>query len=276
MSVYNDTLGILKKYNIKADKSLGQNFLISDEVVEKIVEEADINKEDTVIEIGPGLGVLTNLLLKKSNDVKVIELDERMVNILKSRFILSKNLTIIYNDVLKVDLKELTKNAKGKVKVVANLPYYISTPIIMKLLEANDIIDEIIVMVQKEVADRLTAKTGTRLAGAITYEVEYFSNSEEIIKVTKDCFIPSPKVDSAVIKLTLKKNIEKNNLDKLFKIIKSAFSQRRKTLENALLNSGMVESKEQLEKIYNELGFEKNVRGEKLTLEDYINLSKFL
>lgn len=276
MSVYNDTLGILKKYNIKADKSLGQNFLISDEVVEKIVEEADIKKEDTVIEIGPGLGVLTNLLLKKSNDVKVIELDERMVNILKSRFILSKNLTIIYNDVLKVDLKELTKNAKGKVKVVANLPYYISTPIIMKLLEANDIIDEIIVMVQKEVADRLTAKTGTRLAGAITYEVEYFSNSEEIIKVTKDCFIPSPKVDSAVIKLTLKKNIEKNNLDKLFKIIKSAFSQRRKTLENALLNSGMVESKEQLEKIYNELGFEKNVRGEKLTLEDYINLSKFL
>lgn len=276
MSVYNDTLGILKKYNIKADKSLGQNFLISDEVVEKIVEEADIKKEDTVIEIGPGLGVLTNLLLKKSNDVKVIELDERMVNILKSRFILSKNLTIIYNDVLKVDLKELTKNAKGKVKVVANLPYYISTPIIMKLLEANDIIDEIIVMVQKEVADRLTVKTGTRLAGAITYEVEYFSNSEEIIKVTKDCFIPSPKVDSAVIKLTLKKNIEKNNLDKLFKIIKSAFSQRRKTLENALLNSGMVESKEQLEKIYNELGFEKNVRGEKLTLEDYINLSKFL
>lgn len=276
MSVYNDTLGILKKYNIKADKSLGQNFLISDEVVEKIVEEADIKKEDTVIEIGPGLGALTNLLLEKSDDVKVIELDERMVNILKSRFILSKNLTIIYNDVLKVDLKELTKNAKGKVKVVANLPYYISTPIIMKLLEANDIIDEIIVMVQKEVADRLTAKTGTRLAGAITYEVEYFSNSEEIIKVTKDCFIPSPKVDSAVIKLTLKKNIEKDNVDKLFKIVKAAFSQRRKTLENALLNSGMIESKAQLEKIYNELGFEKNIRGEKLTLEDYINLSKFL
>ena len=275
MSVYNDTMAILKKYKISADKSLGQNFLVSDEVVEGIVESANINKEDIIIEIGPGLGVLTNLLLEKSDDVIAVELDNRMVEIISDRFKEKTNLTVIHEDILKVDLKELLNNRKksenSKVKVVANLPYYISTPIIMKLLEQNQIIDEIIVMVQKEVGQRLTAKTGTRVAGAITYAVEFYSDATAIINVPKESFVPSPKVESAVIKLKIKSKTQNVNKEMLFKVIKTAFSQRRKTLSNALVNGGIVE-KNKLEEVLEKAGLEKNVRGENLTLEDFIKL----
>lgn len=275
MSVYNDTMAILKKYKISADKSLGQNFLVSDEVVEGIVESANINKEDIIIEIGPGLGVLTNLLLEKSDDVIAVELDNRMVEIISDRFKEKTNLTVIHEDILKVDLKELLNNRKksenSKVKVVANLPYYISTPIIMKLLEQNQIIDEIIVMVQKEVGERLTAKTGTRVAGAITYAVEFYSDATAIINVPKESFVPSPKVESAVIKLKIKSKTQNVNKEMLFKVIKTAFSQRRKTLSNALVNGGIVE-KNKLEEVLEKAGLEKNVRGENLTLEDFIKL----
>ena len=275
MSVYNDTMAILKKYKISADKSLGQNFLVSDEVVEGIVESANINKEDIIIEIGPGLGVLTNLLLEKSDDVIAVELDNRMVEIISDRFKEKTNLTVIHEDILKVDLKELLNNRKksenSKVKVVANLPYYISTPIIMKLLEQNQIIDEIIVMVQKEVGQRLTAKTGTRVAGAITYAVEFYSDATAIINVPKESFVPSPKVESVVIKLKIKKQTQDINKEMLFKVIKTAFSQRRKTLSNALVNGGIVE-KNKLEEVLEKAELEKNVRGENLTLEDFIKL----
>ena len=275
MSVYNDTMAILKKYKISADKSLGQNFLVSDEVVEGIVESANINKEDIIIEIGPGLGVLTNLLLEKSDDVIAVELDNRMVEIISDRFKEKTNLTVIHEDILKVDLKELLNNRKksenSKVKVVANLPYYISTPIIMKLLEQNQIIDEIIVMVQKEVGDRLTAKTGTRVAGAITYAVEFYSDATAIINVPKESFVPSPKVESVVIKLKIKKQTQDINKEMLFKVVKAAFSQRRKTLSNALVNGGIVE-KNKLEEVLEKAELEKNVRGENLTLEDFIKL----
>lgn len=278
MSVYNDTREILRKYNIKADKSLGQNFLISDEVVEGIIETANINKEDIIIEIGPGLGVLTNLLLEKSDDVIAVELDNRMVEIINDRFKKKTNLTVIHEDILKVDLKKLLNNRKksesSKVKVVANLPYYISTPIIMKLLEQNQIIDEIIVMVQKEVGDRLTAKTGTRLAGAITYAVEFYSTATSVIKVPKESFMPSPKVESVVIKLNVKKEFEKVNQKLLFKIIKLAFAQRRKTLENALINGKMINNKMEMKLIYIKLGLKKTVRGENLTLKQYILLCR--
>lgn len=279
MSVYDDTREILKRYNIKADKSLGQNFLISDEVVDGIVESANIEKEDIVIEIGPGLGVLTNLLLQKSNNVIAVELDPRMVSILKDRFKEKDNFTIIHEDILKVDLAKIInerKSSNSRVKVVANLPYYISTPIIMKLLENNEIIDEIIVMVQKEVGDRLTAKTGERLAGAITYAVSYYSNASKVIDVPKESFIPSPKVESVVIKLELKKNVQEENKELLFKIIKSAFAQRRKTLENALINGKIVTSKERIQEIFDKLGIEKNVRGENLSLEQYESLCKII
>ena len=279
MSVYDDTREILKRYNIKADKSLGQNFLISDEVVDGIVESANIEKEDIVIEIGPGLGVLTNLLLQKSNNVIAVELDPRMVSILKDRFKEKDNFTIIHEDILKVDLAKIInerKSSNSRVKVVANLPYYITTPIIMKLLENNEIIDEIIVMVQKEVGDRLTAKTGERLAGAITYAVSYYSNASKVIDVPKESFIPSPKVESVVIKLELKKNVQEENKELLFKIIKSAFAQRRKTLENALINGKIVTSKEKIQEIFDKLGIEKNVRGENLSLEQYESLCKII
>ena len=279
MSVYDDTREILKRYNIKADKSLGQNFLISDEVVDGIVESANIEKEDIVIEIGPGLGVLTNLLLQKSNNVIAVELDPRMVSILKDRFKEKDNFTIIHEDILKVDLAKIInerKSSNSRVKVVANLPYYISTPIIMKLLENNEIIDEIIVMVQKEVGDRLTAKTGERLAGAITYAVSYYSNASKVINVPKESFIPSPKVESVVIKLELKKNVQEENKELLFKIIKSAFAQRRKTLENALINGKIVTSKERIQEIFDKLGIEKNIRGENLSLEQYESLCKII
>ena len=275
MSVYNDTMAILKKYKISADKSLGQNFLVSDEVVEGIVESANINKEDIIIEIGPGLGVLTNLLLEKSDDVIAVELDNRMVEIISDRFKEKTNLTVIHEDILKVDLKELLNSRKksenSKVKVVANLPYYISTPIIMKLLEQNQIIDEIIVMVQKEVGQRLTAKTGTRVAGAITYAVEFYSDATAIINVPKESFVPSPKVESAVIKLKIKSKTQNVNKEMLFKVIKTAFSQRRKTLSNALVN-GVIVEKNKLEQVLEKAGLEKNVRGENLTLEDFIKL----
>ncbi len=279
MSAYNDTIGILEKYKIKANKDLGQNFLINDDVIEKIIEKSQIEKNDLIIEIGPGLGVLTNLLLEKSDNVVAIELDKRMVEIISKRFILKNNLQIINEDVLKVDLNKLINERKkqtniNKVKIVANLPYYISTPIIMKLLEEKLEIDEIIVMVQKEVAQRLVAKTGTKDVGAITYAVEYFSEAEKVIDVPKESFIPSPKVESAVIKLKIRKEayVQVKDEKMLFDIIQKSFSQRRKTLVNALVNGKIVESKEKAEKIIKELNINENIRGEKLTLEDFARI----
>lgn len=279
MSAYNDTIGILEKYKIKANKDLGQNFLINDDVIEKIIEKSQIEKNDLIIEIGPGLGVLTNLLLEKSDNVVAIELDKRMVEIISKRFILKNNLQIINEDVLKVDLNKLINERKkqtniNKVKIVANLPYYISTPIIMKLLEEKLEIDEIIVMVQKEVAQRLVAKTGTKDVGAITYAVEYFSEAEKVIDVPKESFIPSPKVESAVIKLKIRKEayVQVKNEKMLFNIIQKSFSQRRKTLVNALVNGKIVESKEKAEKIIKQLNINENIRGEKLTLEDFARI----
>lgn len=279
MSAYNETIGILEKYKIKANKDLGQNFLINDDVIEKIIEKSQIEKNDLIIEIGPGLGVLTNLLLEKSDNVVAIELDKRMVEIISKRFILKNNLQIINEDVLKVDLNKLINERKkqtniNKVKIVANLPYYISTPIIMKLLEEKLEIDEIIVMVQKEVAQRLVAKTGTKDVGAITYAVEYFSEAEKVIDVPKESFIPSPKVESAVIKLKIRKEayVQVKDEKMLFNIIQKSFSQRRKTLVNALVNGKIVESKEKAEKIIKKLNINENIRGEKLTLEDFARI----
>ncbi len=283
MSVYEETQAILNTYKIQANKSLGQNFLIDDNVIESIIESSEIEKEDLIIEIGPGLGVLTDRLLKKSDNVVVIELDKRMIEILKNRFCLNKNLEIINDDVLKVDLEELIKNKKqqkqiNKVKIVANLPYYISTPIIMKLLENQLEINEIIVMVQKEVAERLSAKTGEREAGAITYAVEYYAQAKKVIDVPKESFIPSPKVESQVIKLEVRTNpkikIEDEKL--LFDIIQKSFMQRRKTLSNALINSRILENKEEVEEMFKTLEIESNIRGEKLTLEEFGKIANYV
>lgn len=283
MSVYEETQAILNTYKIQANKSLGQNFLIDDCVIEKIIESSNIEKEDLIIEIGPGLGVLTERLLKKSNNVVVIELDKKMIEILQNRFCLNRNLEIINNDILKVDLEKLIKNKKeqtniNKVKIVANLPYYISTPIIMKLLENRLEISEIIVMVQKEVAQRLGAETGKREAGAITYAVEYYAKATPIIDVPKESFIPSPKVESQVIKLEVRQNpkIEVEDEKLLFNIIQKSFMQRRKTLSNALINNRILDSKEEVEKMFKTLEIPSNVRGEKLTLEEFGKIANYV
>lgn len=283
MSVYEETQAILNTYKIQANKSLGQNFLIDDCVIEKIIEASNIEKEDLIIEIGPGLGVLTERLLKKSNNVVVIELDKKMIEILQNRFCLNRNLEIINNDVLKVDLEKLIKNKKeqtniNKVKIVANLPYYISTPIIMKLLENRLEISEIIVMVQKEVAQRLGAETGKREAGAITYAVEYYAKATPIIDVPKESFIPSPKVESQVIKLEVRQNpkIEVEDEKLLFNIIQKSFMQRRKTLSNALINNKILDSKEKVEKMFKTLEIPSNVRGENLTLEEFGKIANYV
>lgn len=283
MSVYEETQAILNTYKIQANKSLGQNFLINDNVIEEIIESADIQKEDLVIEIGPGLGVLTERLLKKSNNVVVIELDKKMVNILQERFFLNKNLEIINDDVLKVDLAKLIKDKKeqtkiGKVKIVANLPYYISTPIIMKLLENRLEISQIVVMVQKEVAERIGAEPGTREAGAITYAVQYYAQTSKIIDVPKESFIPSPKVESQVIKLEVrnKPKIEIKDENLLFTIIQKSFMQRRKTLSNALINNKILENKEEVEKMLKTLEIPTDIRGEKLTLEEFGKIANYV
>ena len=273
---------ILNKYGISANKNLGQNFLIDDSVVKKIVDSANISKEDLIIEIGPGLGNLTELLLERAGKVIAIELDQRMMKILDDRFSFYDNLEIINEDVLKVDLKQLITENKCKpiknVKIVANLPYYITTPIIMKLLEDRLDVESITVMIQKEVADRLIAVPGSKLAGAITYCVYYYAISEPIVVVEKNSFIPEPSVSSEVIKLSIRKKYPVHLLDEslFFKVIKVSFMQRRKTLINSLVNGGIVESKTSAKKLFDDLNLDYNIRGETLSIEQFAQISNYL
>lgn len=281
-NLYNKTKFILKKYNISANKSLGQNFLINDSVVNKIVESAEITKNDLVIEIGPGLGNLTEFLLEKAGKVIAIELDQRMLEILNDRFSLYDNFEIINEDVLKVNLNELiSKNKNSEIKnakIVANLPYYITTPIIMKLLEGKLDIETITVMVQKEVADRLIAIPGEKLSGAITYSVYYYATSENVTIVENNSFIPEPEVDSEVIKLSIRKNppVELLDEDQFFKTVKASFMQRRKTLINALVNGGILKSKQDAKKLFDDLNMNYNTRGESLSIEMFAEISNYI
>ena len=279
-NLFEETRFLMNKYNIKANKSLGQNFLIKEEVVEQIVESAKIEKEDLVIEVGPGLGSLTKYLLEKAGKVICIELDKKMIEILNDRFFLYSNFELLNQDVLKVDLKELIQKEKleGKikhVKIVANLPYYITTPIMMKLLEEQLEIESITVMIQKEVADRLIAVPGEKETGAITYTVYYYATAQGVIEVQKDSFIPEPEVTSKVITLKIRKKppVQTKNKGMMFKIIKNAFMQRRKTLANALVNTKIFTNKEEAVQALKEIGLDENIRAEKLTLEDFANLS---
>ena len=281
MDLYSETLQILKKYNVFANKSLGQNFLISEEIVNNIIEKAEVSKEDLVIEIGPGLGTLTKELLRNAGKVICIELDKRMISILEDRFS-NENLCIINDDVLKVNLNELIQREKvgniSRVKVVANLPYYITTPIIMKLLEEKLDIESITVMVQKEVADRLIATPGEKLSGAITYCVYYYASSESITIVENNSFIPEPEVDSEVIKLSIRKDPPVNVLDEkmFFKIIKASFMQRRKTLLNALVKGGILPNKDSAKKVFENLNFNYNIRGEALSINQFAEISNYI
>jgi len=279
MSLIEETKFILKKYGISANKSLGQNFLINDEVVQGIVDKAKISKDDLIIEIGPGLGTLTKELLERAGKVIAIELDTRMIKILTDRFNLYNNFELINEDVLKVDLNKLIQENLSiglkSAKIVANLPYYITTPIIMKLLEENLPIESITVMIQKEVADRLVEVPGGKNSGAITYSVYYYAEAEEVLKVMPNSFIPEPAVESKVIKLNLRKQraVKVNNEELMFKIIKYAFMQRRKTLVNALEKSDIFSSKKQIIDILEKLGIDDKIRGEALSLEVYRDIS---
>ena len=278
MNVLEETKYLMKKYKIKANKSLGQNFLIDDTVIEDIVGGASIGKDDLVIEIGPGLGSMTALLVEKAKKVICVELDDRMIDILKERFFLYENFEIINEDILKVDLHKLIKEEKNgnikNVKIVANLPYYITTPIIMKLLEERLDLQSITVMVQKEVAERLIAVPGERFTGAITYSVYYYADSENVRIVDKSSFIPEPSVESEVINLKIRENppVNVNNEELFFKLIKIAFMQRRKTLVNSLSNSGFIEKNKIIE-ILKQLNINENIRAEKLSIQDFANIA---
>ena len=280
--VYNETKFLMKKYGITANKKLGQNFLIDENVLDTIVNSSEINSDDLIIEIGPGLGTLTAKLLEKAGKVICVELDDRMISVLKDRFFMYQNLEIINEDILKIDLNKIIKENKEnndlkKVKIVANLPYYITTPIIMKLLEEKLDIESITVMIQKEVADRLAEIPGGKNTGAITYTVYYYGNTEKLLEVPKISFIPEPSVTSEVIKINIRKEppVKVKNEERFFKLIKVAFLQRRKTLLNSLTNNG-ISNKEELIKILKKLNIDEKIRSEKLTIEQFAELSNNL
>lgn len=274
-NIYDETKFLMKKYGITANKKLGQNFLIDENVINEIVTASSITNEDLVIEIGPGLGTLTAKLLEKAGKVICIELDNRMISILKDRFFIYNNFEIINEDVLKVDFNKLIKENKN-VKIVANLPYYITTPIIMKLLEEKLDIESITVMIQKEVADRLTEMPGGKNSGAITYTVYYYAEAKEVLTVPNHSFIPEPEVESEVIKLDIRNKpvIEVMDEYKFFALIKASFMQRRKTFLNAISNSGLNISKEKMEQILEDLNIDTRVRGEALTIEQFAEITK--
>jgi len=282
MNLIQETNFIMKKYNIVAQKSYGQNFLINEEIIHKIINQTQITKSDLVIEIGPGLGKLTSRLLEVAGKVVAIELDSKMINVLNDRFSLYDNFEIINEDILKVNIDNIIgQNSRYQnFKVVANLPYYITTPIIMKLLEEKSNLTSITVMVQKEVAERLNSlnpNNHQKDIGAISYAVKYYSNSEIIINVPKSDFIPIPKVDSAVIKLDVlsSPSVKVSNEKLLFKIIKASYMQKRKTLVNSLVN-GKITDKDTLLMILEKLNIDSRIRPEQLTLEDFANITNSL
>lgn len=281
MDLYSETMQILKKYNIVANKKLGQNFLIDENIVDGIIEKAEVGGQDLIIEIGPGLGTLTKKLLEHAGKVICVELDERMINILNTRFS-NENLYIINDDILKVDLKSLIEKEKTEkitnVKVVANLPYYITTPIIMKLLEEKLDIDSITVMVQKEVAIRLASNQNSSDNGAITYAINYYTNPNIVLNVPKESFIPMPEVESSVIKLEVLKvpRVEVKSEELLFKVIKLSFMQKRKTLVNSLTNGNLLNSKEEIENMLISLNIDLKIRPEKLSLEEFANIADYV
>ncbi len=280
MNIIEETKYLLKKYKIKANKNLGQNFLIDEGVIKDIVNSANIGNEDLVIEIGPGLGNMTQMLLEKAKKVICVELDKKMIKILNDRFITCDNIELINEDILKLDLNNIIKEEKEKngiqnVKIVANLPYYITTPIIMKLLESNLDISTITIMIQKEVADRLIEIPSGKNTGAITYTIYYYCKSKKIREVNNTCFIPAPEVTSEVINLELREEPAVKVMDKkiFFNIIKSAYMQRRKTLLNGLLNTGVFLNKEEGEETLKKLNLRPDIRAENLTIEDFARLT---
>ena len=275
-----NTLAVINKHEFAFQKKFGQNFLIDEGIVNKIVREAGVTKDDFVLEIGPGIGTMTQLLCEQAGGVAAVEIDTNLIPILKETLAEYDNVTIINEDILKVDIKKLAeeKNGGKPIKVVANLPYYITTPIIMGLFESNVPIDSITVMVQKEVADRMQVGPGTKDYGALSLAVQYYSKPQVVINVPPECFIPRPNVGSAVIRLTRYKEppVKVRDEKLMFKLIRASFNQRRKTLANGLNNSPEINfSKEEITAAIESLHKGPSIRGEVLTLSEFAALSDY-
>ena len=268
---------IMNRSGLRFNKDLGQNFLADSEVLSKIVDGAKISQDMLVIEIGPGIGCLTAALADVAGRVVAIEMDKKLVEVLRKNFVAYKNVEIVESDIMKYNLKELIEKEKRPVAVVANLPYYITTPIIMRLLEEELDIQSITVMVQKEVADRIVALPIGKEYGALSVAVQYYSVPEIICDVPRSAFIPPPKVDSAVVRMAVRKEkAVQVDKEKFFRVVKAAFGQRRKTLLNSLCGSNEFGGKEEIRRVLETCGLDEKIRGERLGLKEFAMLSEKL
>ena len=276
-----NTIEILDKYGFSFQKKFGQNFLIDENVVRKIVREAGVTKDDFVLEVGPGIGTMTQILCEEARDVVAVEIDKKLIPILtKDTLSYYDNVTVINEDILKLDIAKLAKekNDGRPIKVVANLPYYITTPIIMGLFESGVALDSITIMVQKEVADRMQVGPGTKDYGALSLAVQYYAKPSIVLTVPASCFMPRPNVDSAVIKLERYSQppVDVKDAHLMFNIIRASFNQRRKTMTNSVVNAGLGITKERLLEALEACGLPTTVRGEALTLEQFAQLANEL
>jgi dimethyladenosine transferase len=272
------TAEIIKKYGFKMTKSLGQNFLINENILDKIIESADISSDDVVLEIGTGIGTLTQRLCENAKKVIAVEIDKNLIPILNETLSDYDNITIINKDILKTDINEELKNlsVNQKIKVVANLPYYITTPIIMKVLEDKVNVDCMVLMLQKEVADRMNATPSTKDYGSLSIAVQYYCDTDIVCKVPKSSFIPEPNVDSLVLKLVVneKRKVEINDEELFFKIVRGSFSKRRKTILNSLSNYEDLGDKDKIQKLLEISEIDSKRRGETLSIYEFANLAK--
>ena len=275
-----NTIEVLQKYDFVFQKRFGQNFLIDPKVLERIIEAADITKEDSILEIGPGIGTMTQYLAEYGKKVISVEIDKTLIPILQDTLKDWDNVTILNQDILKVDIRALSLqyNDGKPFKVVANLPYYITTPILMELFENHSPVQSVTIMVQKEVADRMQARPGTKDYGALSLAVQYYAETKIVANVPQNCFMPRPKVDSCVIHLTCHQNPSVSVKDEklLFKLIRASFNQRRKTLANGIKNfSGFSYKREEILEALEACGLSENVRGEALYLEDFARIADY-
>ena len=275
------TIEVLQKYGFVFQKRFGQNFLIDTHVLERIIEASEITKDDFVLEIGPGIGTMTQYLAEAAREVTAVEIDDALIPILKDTLKEWDNVTVLHGDILKTDIRKIAdeKNQGRPIKVVANLPYYITTPIIMGLFESHVPVDSITVMVQKEVADRMQTGPGSKDYGALSLAVQYYAEPKIVANVPPNCFMPRPKVGSAVIRLTRHQNppVQAKDEKLMFRLIRASFNQRRKTLANGLKNSGELNlSKEVITAAIEKLGKGSSVRGEALDLEEFARLTNII
>lgn len=276
-----ETIAILQKYQFNFQKKFGQNFLIDTHVLDKIIAAADITKDDLVLEIGPGIGTMTQYLCENAREVVAVEIDKNLIPILEDTLSAYDNVTVINGDILKVDINKIVeeRNNGKPIKVVANLPYYITTPIIMGLFESHVPIENITVMVQKEVADRMQVGPGTKEYGALSLAVQYYAEPYIVANVPPNCFMPRPKVGSAVIRLTrhAEPPVQVKDEKLMFQLIRASFNQRRKTLVNGISNASELSfSKEQIAKALEQMGKPATVRGETFGLEEFATLANYL